>query len=177
MTQSQAMAEFTYPEVGATRGGGPLPDGYRHSRVRERVGSGRRVHDAVADGLLGWALHRRCGLRVQASAERAAPGVRVVSSLGVGPLRVRIPCEVVWAVDEARHAGFAYGTLPGHPARGEEAFVVDLDDNDDVWFSVTAFSRSAAWYARLGGPVTHAVQNLALRRYVTAARELASGRS
>jgi uncharacterized protein (UPF0548 family) len=31
-----------------------------------------------------------------------------------------VPCRVVYVVDEPRRAGFAYGTLPGHPEIGGE---------------------------------------------------------
>lgn len=172
MAQSVPMAEFTYPEVGAT-GQDVLPAGYRHARVRAQIGTGRASFEAAARGVMTWAVHRRAGLRVRATAERAAPGVMVISSVGIGPLRLRLPCEVVWAVEEADRAGFAYGTHAGHPASGEEAFVVEIDDDHVVWFTVTAFSRPATWYARLGGPATHAAQSYTVRRYVAAARSLA----
>ncbi|SDU34761.1 DUF1990 family protein [Jiangella alkaliphila] len=165
---------FTYPEVGATRDGEPLPDGYDHVRVRERIGHGRAAFTAVVEGVVMFDLHRSIGLRVATSQPRAAVGVRVTSTLGVGPVGLRIPCEVVWVLDEDRRGGYAYGTLAGHPERGEESFVAELDDHDDLWFTVTAFSRAAAWYARLGGPLTRAAQAVATRRYVTAARRLAA---
>lgn len=165
---------FTYPEVGATRDGGPLPPGYHHARIRERVGHGRAALTAVVEGVLTFRLHRGAGLRVASSEPRAAEGVRVTSTMA-GLLR--IPCEVVWVLDDDRRGGFGYGTLPGHPASGEESFVAELDDHDDVWFTVTAFSRPAAWYARLGGPLTRAAQAVATRRYVTAARRLAASAS
>ncbi|WP_035812983.1 DUF1990 family protein [Jiangella gansuensis] len=168
------MRAFTYPEVGATRDAGPLPAGYHHVRMRERVGHGRSAFEAVAEGTVTWSLHRSIGLRVTATAERAAEGVEVTSALAVGPVHLlRIPCRVVWVLDEPGRAGYAYGTLPGHPECGEESFVTELDDAGDVWFTVTAFSRAAAWYARLGGPLTRGVQHLATRRYVAAARKLA----
>jgi uncharacterized protein (UPF0548 family) len=63
----------------------------------------------------------------------------------------------VWAVDEADQAGFGYGTLPGHPVRGEEAFGVRIVDGR-VCFSVTAFSRPASWYTRAAGPVLPLMQ-------------------
>lgn len=62
--------------------------------------------------------------------------------------------------------GFAYGTLPGHPETGEEAFVVERNGEGDVRFTITAFSRPRALLARLGGPVTKAVKARATRRYL-----------
>ncbi len=79
-------------------------------------------------------------------------------SLGAGPLRVSGPCAVVWAVREPGRAGFAYGTLPGHPECGEEAFLVTLDEAGEVHLTVTAFSRPALWFTRVAGPLVPVVQ-------------------
>jgi uncharacterized protein (UPF0548 family) len=62
----------------------------------------------------------------------------------------------------------ALTTLPGHPERGEEAWLVSLDAQERVWADIRAFSRPRAWYARLGGPVTHALQEHVTNRYVRA---------
>ena len=71
---------------------------------------------------------------------------------------VTVPCEIVYVLDEPNRAGFGYGTLPGHVQRGEEAFLVERDQQDRVWFRVTAFSRPARWITVLGGPLTIAAQ-------------------
>jgi len=54
--------------------------------------------------------------------------------------------------------GFGYGTLPGHPARGEESFVVHRDAAGEVWFTVTSFSRPARWFMAALGPVAPVLQ-------------------
>src|SRR3954447_24127824 len=96
---------FTYAGAGMTAG---LPEngpaGFRALRVSGVVGHGQEAFEAAADALLGWRMHRRVPLGVRATAEQAAPGVRV--TLRAGPLRA--PCEVVWAVREPARAGFAY---------------------------------------------------------------------
>ena len=53
----------------------------------------------------------------------------------------RIPARVVYVIDEPDRKGFAYGTLPGHPERGEESFIVEYRDDDSVWLVIRAFSR------------------------------------
>ena len=167
-----SMSDVTYPEVGATFDGRALPPGYRHARRSARIGSSRAAFDRAAHSLMTWQMHRRCGMRVTATSSRASVGAQVTTSLGVGPLRLTMPCAVVWTVDEPSRVGFAYGTLPGHPAGGEEAFVMEFDD-EAVQFTVTAFSRPATWYAKLGGPVTVLAQDFAVRRYVSVTRQLA----
>ena len=49
--------------------------------------------------------------------------------------------------------GFAYGTLPDHPERGEERFLIEWNRADDtVWYDLLAISRPGHWLARLGYP-------------------------
>jgi uncharacterized protein (UPF0548 family) len=174
-------AEPTYPEVGATRAallgddpfgrrGGDrpgLPAGYHHLRYRRRIGRGTSDFHAAAALLHSWRMHRGVGAGVEASGP-AVEGTAVLVRLGV----VRAPCRVVWSVpvvesDAGGLAGFGYGTLPGHPVRGEEGFVISLTSEGDVWFDLAAFSVGARWYARAAGPVLRAGQSLFARRCAT----------
>jgi uncharacterized protein (UPF0548 family) len=160
------MDGFTYREVGATQDPGSLPPpGYRLLRCRVRLGAGPEVLAAAGQAVLGWRMHRGAGLAVDAGAPEAARGVRVVIGLGVGRWRLRAPCEVVWTVREEHRTGFAYGTLAGHPERGEESFVVERDPDGSVWLSVIAFSRAGSWYVRAAGPLGRLSQGAMARWY------------
>ncbi|GGT13134.1 DUF1990 family protein [Streptomyces purpureus] len=149
---------LSYPEVGATATA-PLPGSYHHLHHMVRVGHGRDVFEAAGGAVLTWQMHRRSGVRIDTGVERAEPGATLEVSLGLGPLRVAAPCEVVWIAYEGNRIGFAYGTRTGHPECGEESFVVDLMEDGSVWFTVTAFSRPAAWYTRLAGPLVPVFQH------------------
>ncbi|MGA9871978.1 MAG: DUF1990 domain-containing protein [Rhodococcus sp. (in: high G+C Gram-positive bacteria)] len=153
---------LTYPEVGGTRG--PLPAGYHHTDRRVRIGSGRPAYASAAQALLGWDMHRGAGLRVDASAPTAVVDAEVVLSLGP----VRIPCRVVYVVDEVDRTGFAYGTLAGHPEQGEERFVVELDGDGSVYVHIVAFSRPGRWFTKIGGPAGRLVQRVFTSRYCAA---------
>jgi uncharacterized protein (UPF0548 family) len=170
-----AAAELTYPQAGATRDA-RLPAGYGHVHRDVIIGAGRPAFARAVDGLLGWDMHRVAGFAVIGGDVRAAPGVVVVLRAGRGPLRLTIPCRVVYTVDDADRRGFAYGTLPGHPERGEEAFLLTLAPTGEVRFQVRAFSSPASLAARLGGPLTRAIQRYATDRYVTAMRHIARGK-
>jgi uncharacterized protein (UPF0548 family) len=168
------MSELSYAEVGATRHE-PLPPGYRHLHYRTALG--REDFAAAADAILTFRMHRGTGAQVRATAGRAAPGVRL--TLGLGPLTV--PCEVVWTADDDERAGFGYGTLPGHQARGEESFTVERDAGGRVWFAVTAFSVPARLPMRLGGPLAVLAQHgyarlcgRALKRHCARSRTVGS---
>jgi uncharacterized protein (UPF0548 family) len=167
------MTELTYPEVGATRDGA-LPAGYHHFEREVTIGRGDAAHAAAAAGLLTFEMHRLAGLRPQASTPRAAVGTDVTCRFGLGPVGLRVPTRVVWVVDEPDRAGFGYGTRPGHPERGEEAFLVERGDGGAVRFTVRAFSLPATWFAKLGGPVTQLLVAHVNRRYVAAMRRLAT---
>ena len=74
--------------------------------------------------------------------------------------------RVVYLDETDNHCGFAYGTLPGHPEIGEEAFVLDRTDDGHIRFTITAFSRPGTMATRLAGPVGHAVQSAVTSRYL-----------
>lgn len=163
-------ASHTYAEVG--RSAGALPPGYRHF---SRASRPLEIDLAEArELLLTWRVHERAGLRVAASTGRVEEGSVVLMRLGLGPLAVRAPCRVVYVIDEPSRAGFAYGSLPGHPERGEELFLLERDDLGRVTFTVTGFSKPATLLARAGGLVTSRVQDRMTSRYLGAFDEQVS---
>ncbi|OLB81068.1 MAG: hypothetical protein AUI14_04670 [Actinobacteria bacterium 13_2_20CM_2_71_6] len=169
------MSELTYPEIGATRTG-ELPAGYHHLRHRTRLGRG--TFEVAGDAVLTWRMHRAAGVAIRTSAPGAEPGVRLDVGLGVGPVRLWAPCQVVWTVDEEGTAGWGYGTLAGHPECGEEAFLVTCEADGEVWLTIIAFSRPARWFTRAAGPLVPAFQRAyagncgrALRRICSRVRE------
>ena len=159
-------APLTYGQIGATATA--LPSGFQHDHRHEVIGRGRQHFAGASETLQSWQMHRRAGLIVAASGPVAQPDALVVLGLGIRPIRLWAPCRVVYTVDEERRRGFAYGTLRGHPASGEESFVVELHDDGRVSFTVTAFSRPARWFSRLGGPLTRQAQRFVTGRYVRA---------
>ncbi|MGP3952438.1 DUF1990 family protein [Streptomyces sp. 7N604] len=166
----------TYPEslAGATLGG-PLPSGYAHVRRRVRLGEGPGVFARAAAYVMGWGAQRGAGFAVYPQSPPVTGATALVVVRPPGPRlpglrlpRLVVPCRVVAVVAGEDRAGFAYGTLPGHPECGEEAFTVVRDGQGTVWFEVTAFSRPATWYTRLGGPAGRLIQRAAVTRYLWA---------
>jgi uncharacterized protein (UPF0548 family) len=84
------------------------------------------------------------------------------------------PIRVVLVIDEPTKAGFAYGTLRGHPEEGEESFVVTHEPDDSVWLTVRSFSRASSWQYRLATPALRSVQRSMTKRYL---RSLLPGRT
>ncbi|MFI5491379.1 DUF1990 family protein [Actinoplanes sp. NPDC051859] len=167
-------ADLTYREVGATRDDA-LPPGYDHAHRDVPIGAGRGAFDAAVDGLFSWRMHRGAGLRIDDATPPADTGTEVLLRFGLGPIRLRVPCRVVYTVAEANRRGFAYGTLPGHPERGEELFLLELTDPGEVRCRIRAFSRPATLLARAGGPVSRLTQRYLTDRYIRALRSIAAG--
>ena len=160
------MSKLTYSEVGATAG--QLPSGYHHVRESLIIGHGQDTFERAATELLAGRAQARAGASVELSEVPLREGSHVLMRLRLGPLLFRIPCLVVWAERTATMCGFAYGTLPGHPERGEERFELRLADSGEVVFSIVAFSAPARWFTRLGGPIARLVQTRMTRRYLEA---------
>ncbi len=131
------------------------------------IGRGPEVFAHARERILSWQMHRGAGIRVQADGD-VGVGRRARLAIGVGPLLIPARCEVVDVVDAQAEAGFAYGTLPGHPERGEEAFLVRLLENGAVAGSVAAFSRPAHWGGPLVSPLAQRAQRIVARRYLAA---------
>ncbi|HVB46743.1 MAG TPA: DUF1990 domain-containing protein [Streptosporangiaceae bacterium] len=159
-------ARFTYQEVGRTAGS--LPPCYRHLQRGMVIGSGAEAYSAASAALISWQAHLRAGLRVSASTATAEPGTVVLLSAGPSPARISAPCRVVYVVNEPACCGFAYGTLPGHPESGEEAFLVERHNDGTVTFTITAFSRPATALAKMVGPLGLLIQRQITRRYLRA---------
>ena len=162
---------LTYPGVGSTVTGSGTPEAplgfraFRHSRTLRRTD-----FDRAAAELLGWGMQTGAGLRVAASDATVRRGTVAELRLGPGPgwLSLVIPCRVVAVVDEPDRRGFAYGTLPGHPESGEEAFLIERGPDGSLQATVAAFSRPATLLSRLGGPGTRLVQRVMAARYLRA---------
>jgi uncharacterized protein (UPF0548 family) len=164
IAEALSASEVTYSPTGGTLTGS-LPSGYHHDRYERMLGDAPGIFQRACDGLRGWQAHVGAGLVIQ---PRKAPSVgsTVVTAINLGPITAIAPCRIVAVVDEPRRFGFAYGTLPGHPESGEEAFTIENTNQAGVIFQIVAFSRPAATLARLGTPVSRRVQSATTRRYL-----------
>ncbi|TFD45589.1 DUF1990 domain-containing protein [Cryobacterium frigoriphilum] len=95
-------------------------------------------------------------------------GMTAELTIHVRPFTVTAPVRVVYVIAEPTRVGFAYGTMAGHPASGEESFIVDKRDDDSVWLTIRAFSRLSTWKFRLVWPIMRLQQNRFTQRYLKA---------
>ena len=97
-----------------------------------------------------------------------APGDTAVLVVPLWLFGIRAPCRVIYVIDEPNRKGFAYGTLPGHPESGEEAFIVDQTDDGSVWLTIRSLSRPSGWQWWAVYPVLRIAQAIFTRRYFRA---------
>jgi len=165
MGKQDSTSSFTYPEVGATAG--QLPQGYDYLRAQRIVGQGKVLFEECGEIILNWGIQKGAGFRLEKSG-RVATGAQNRLGLHWGPFQTWAVCQVVYVIDEPKRKGFAYGTLPGHPERGEESFIVSINDEGLVSFDILAFSKPARWFAKLGSPLLRFLQQHVTWKYLDA---------
>ncbi|MBI2825288.1 MAG: DUF1990 domain-containing protein [Planctomycetia bacterium] len=153
----QAGASFSYESVGCTRG--EAPRGYFVDHYRQCLGTGERTYKAACDALRNWQMFSLAWIEVYPPAAPVAVGQTVAVLARAYGLWWRAACRIVY-VDAAviRRFGFAYGTLDAHPERGEERFEVTWNDDDRVWFGITAISQPARWWVWMFLPLARRLQ-------------------
>jgi uncharacterized protein (UPF0548 family) len=168
---SAELAALSYQEHAATRG--ELPAGYHRVERVAVLGRGPELFARARAATFAWGIQTGSGIRVRVVDEaRGRPlrtGDTVVMRVPLWPRDV--PCRVVYVIDEPRRAGFAYGTLPGHPEIGEEAFLLEHRDDDSVVLRIRAFSKPASWLFRIAYPAVLLMQTIYTRRYLRALRD------
>lgn len=160
--RSQINEPFSYGEVGATRAGSPVVPGYVVDHNRVKLGSGEEAFSRAIRALRGWRMFDLGWVEIQPPGAPVEMGETVAvlgNHYGFSSLN---PCRIVYLIEdegELRRSGFAYGTLPGHAACGEERFTVEWDRKDDsVWYDLYAFSRPNHPLAKVGKPFVRSLQ-------------------
>jgi len=161
------LGPTTDPGAAAWEPGESYP--YRAAESTTLIGQGEEVWEAARREVLRWGVKTRSGFRVPDPRE-VIPGERLQITARLGPVSVREPVEVRHVIREPDRVGFSYVALPGHPVRGEEAFIV-YREGQAVYLSIRSLTAPASrgiW--RFAYPVLRVAQLIARRRYQRALR-------
>ena len=164
--QAQAELDFTYPEVGCTRGenaANKTVEGFVKDHNRVLLGHGEGCFESAKEAVRSWQMFKLGWVRIADSAAPIEPGTLscvVAKSFGLWSTHV---CRIVYTIDESagevQQFGFAYGTLPAHAERGEERFLIQWNTVDDsVWYDLLAFSVPNSLLAKIGYPLVRQLQ-------------------
>ena len=85
-----------------------------------------------------------------------------------GGMRADAELRVIFAVEEPRRIGFALGTVGDSVVSGEESFLLDWYDNDEVWFTVRAFDAPQAFLYRTLKPLVRRRRRALFQGYLRA---------
>ena len=156
----QRLSVFSYSEVGASAH--ELPNHYNVDRNRILLGSGEATWYRAVEAIRGWQMFDMPWIRLHGPSTPIQAGRDVavlVHHFGFFSLNA---ARIVYVVDEGgliARFGFAYGTLIEHAERGEERFTVEWNRSDDqVWYSILAFSVPNKPLAKLGYPLSRMLQ-------------------
>lgn len=82
-------------------------------------------------------------------------------------LRLSAPVRVLQVLDSPSTAGFVYATRPGHPERGEEAFLIHRTSDGLLELEIRVLSRPSMPLALIA-PLARVAQVRYTRRYLNA---------
>jgi len=174
LVEKQINSQPTYADIGASLRG-TTPAGFHRDRYLRTLGEGVETFEYAKEGLRNWQAHTGPGVQVLPRETEIQSGATVIVTLGWF-VALAAPCRIVEVVDEPRRWGFAYGTLPGHPEQGEEAFVLTWAADDTVRLEIQAFSRPAGRLVRLAGPIARRLQRNGTNGYLTSLQKFVNRR-
>lgn len=109
--------------------------------------NGQLAYTGIAYGQGGKPVAPHGPLSDQAMTDDGTPhvvaGMTATVEYGWGPFRSPAPVKVVYVVDEPDRKGFACGTRHGHPASGEELFLLTRGEDGVVRLTVRSVMRAS----------------------------------
>ena len=134
----------------------PTP-GFRFTRTLCFLGDGPGVFERAVSGLEAWAVYP-AWLTLYPAQPPLRVGTDVALITGLSSLKTVSIVRVVSTERDDEHAAFTLGTLPQHAVSGGERFCVYLDEQERVWYELTAVSKPQQPLVKLGAPVLRLVQ-------------------
>lgn len=166
-------SELTYDHVGSTLEDRPPARVSRHTTSTDLDGS----LDDAARTLRRWAPHEGIAALILPHLAPLVVGTTVLVVVSWGPFEVLAPDRIVATVDDEHRFGFAYGTLSGHPERGEELFLAEQVGPDRLRLSITIDAGPGTPIAHVASPLVHQLQHAAAERYLLAWSSAISSRA
>ena len=159
---SQTEQSFSYKDIGMTREAKIANSDYVIDHYRTLLGKGSLIFDRGVSSLKNWQQFKIGWLKIWPSEVNIETGATICLLISFTAWYFLCACRIVYVINEdgpVKRFGFAYGTLPEHPACGEERFLVEWDTTDNnVWYDVLAFSHPAGFLTKLAYPISRIIQ-------------------
>jgi len=138
------------------------PRGYTFDHKRIKLGEGADAFRRAVEALERWEMFNIGWLQLCWPDAPIEIGTMVAVLADLRCVWSLNACRIARVFDEqedVRRYGFVYGTLPDHVERGQESFIVEWNRVDDsVWYDLAAYSQPNQLLAKLGYPLTRALQ-------------------
>ena len=155
------------------------PPGYNVDEASGVVGRGAAAFERAKRVLAGWRQFELDWVRLfpeSAPIERGSVVAILVRHFGFWSLNGCRVLQVHGSPGHPERFGFVYGTLADHAETGEELFEVRLTpDTGEVVYRLLAVSKPRAALARIGYPVSRAIQARFRKDSILAVRRAIEG--
>jgi uncharacterized protein (UPF0548 family) len=142
---------------------GPLgaqPWGFAHDFSRTEIGRGEDAFTAAREAFQGWEQFNLGWVRVANQNPRIIRGELVAVEAHTMCLWSINFSRVVEVIDAPTRFGFMYATTSLHVEEGQERFLLEFDsENGLVRYLIEAISRPRHLLARIGYPISRAMQH------------------
>lgn len=153
---------------------GGRPAGFRRTRLSVDL-TGPLPFERGRRALRSWAVHHGARIETWPLDQPIQVGATVALATRQLGVWLSLCCRVTAVTEEHDASGFTYATLPRHPERGEETFIVTRAPGGTVRFEIDETRRTNSRLARLAGPLTPILQRRAGQRYLESMRRLSAG--
>jgi uncharacterized protein (UPF0548 family) len=156
--EHQARLSVTYPPIKGTQSAENIAS-FDNDFLKEKIGSGEKDFAAAKEAIRQWYMFPRSWTVILPTNAPIQTGTTIAMYARFMGIWWRNACKIVYIVDENRRFGFAYGTLPAHIECGEELFLVEMDKNNDIYYTVKAFSKPRHILAKIAYPIMRRLQD------------------
>ncbi len=132
--------------------------GFDHDDNRIYLGAGDDVWQAAKCAMSNWAMFPDGWAKIYYQNPVFTEGAIVVLCAHVFGIWWLNASRILYVLDDDQSFGFAYGTLPNHVETGEELFKIFRTEQNEVYFSLTAFSRPRFWAVHWTYPLSRIFQ-------------------
>lgn len=160
--ESRKQEQHSYPEVGASVDS-QFPKGYDHDRNEVLIGEGAADFAAAVEALKHWRMFPSTWTKVLPSPIEWEAGKEVAVMFRLLGVWWWNSCRIVYVIDEPHKAGFAYGTLASHVEKGEEIFLIEMEEDGSVWYRIQAFSQPHFILTKIFKPIARRLQRKFVR--------------
>lgn len=154
--EKEKQLPYTYSPIEGTKK--DEIEGFDNDFAQIKLGEGEIIFEKAKKLIQNWQMFPSLWTKILGEQKPIEEGTTIVMMARFIGVWFRNSCKIVYVVNEKKRFGFAYGTLPGHIESGEELFLVNMNEQNEVFYSIKAFSRPRHFLAKIGYPIIRLLQ-------------------